>query len=115
MRRIQPTIQFWDKEAELLSLKIISDNLDSSASFLYELYELVEEAVYPEQIENEEESEEPLEPIEPYTIIKPGMKLSEGNLVIKGEDYDNWGIDPEMDSNQEAYQWAAQKLGVTLV
>lgn len=36
-------------------------------------------------------------------------KLTEGNVTISGQDYNNWS------TNQEAYQYVCKQLGLTLI
>lgn len=38
---------------------------------------------------------------------QPGNKLTDGNLIMSGDDYDAW------DTNEYAWNWAASSLGVT--
>lgn len=90
MAKIQP-VQIWKdgqtKQAEVFNLLIISDNLSSSAQFYYELME----APSDEGVVN-------------------GQILSNGNLSMSGQEYEDWD-----DSNDSAYSWAAGKLGLTIV
>lgn len=41
-------------------------------------------------------------------IDKPGNKLTDGNIVMSGTDYESWN------SNDYAWNWAANQLGVTI-
>lgn len=41
------------------------------------------------------------------------IQLADGNTVMDGVDYENW--DNATDINLAAYQWNAQKLGLTLI
>lgn len=95
MKNIQP-VTIWKegevKQANILGLIIINDNLSSSATFYYQLLHIIEMA----EGEND---------------IVEG--LAEGNLVIDGADYLNWG--EFGDTNEEAYQFCAAKLGLTII
>ena len=89
MKNIQP-IPIWKngeiKQANNLELAIISDNLATTATFYYQLLSV-------------------------ETEFTEG--LADGNLVIDGTDYQNWG-DTE-DINTEAYTFCAGKLGLTIL
>ena len=43
---------------------------------------------------------------------KPGNKLADGNITLDGADYLQYNS--SNDSNEYAWTWAAQKLGVTM-
>jgi hypothetical protein len=66
------------KTATDLSLRIVNDDLASSATFY-------------------------------YSIMGESM-LADGNLSIDGDSYQEW-----TGSSAEAYEYAAQKLGLTLI
>ena len=89
MKNIQP-IPIWKngeiKQANTMQLIIINDNLTSSGIFYYQLL----------SVEGE---------------VSEG--LAEGNLVIEGDDYLNWGVTG--DTNLEAYVFCAGKLGITIL
>jgi hypothetical protein len=40
---------------------------------------------------------------------KPGNKIADGNITMTGKSYDDWA------TNNEAWDWAASQLGVTLI
>ena len=86
-------IQIWNegsvKTAEEFSLRSISDDLSSSATFYYELREA--------------------NTVDGDNIIS-GQVLRNGNFSMGGEEYDSWD-----DSNASAYTWAAAKLNIILV
>ena len=91
---IQP-ISIWkdgaDKIASVFNLLSISDDLNSSAQFYYELKEadyVVDENTY------------------------SGDTLRTGNLSMNAEEYQVWGS--ASDINLAAYQWAAIKLNLVL-
>jgi hypothetical protein len=41
------------------------------------------------------------------------LQLAQGNLTIQGQDYIDWNANPDI--NDDAYQWIAQQLGLTLI
>lgn len=90
MAQIQP-VQIWkngqNKQAEVFNLLSVSDNLDTSAQFYYELREA---------------------PMEDGAIS--GELLSSGNLSMDGQEYLDWD-----DSNASAYSWAAAKLSLVII
>ena len=90
MKEIKP-IQIWYQgqliNATVFNLYVVSDNLTTSAIFYFALFE--------------------------GSVLEVGIKLSDGNLTMDGIDYSNYSSSP--DSNQFAYDWAANKLGLTLV
>lgn len=86
-------IQIWNdgivKTAVNFNLRSISDDLNSSATFYYELKE--------EDV------------IDGDNVIS-GAVLRNGNLSMGGQEYTDWD-----DSNASAYTWAASKLNIILV
>lgn len=94
MKQIQP-ISIWingeTKTANYLDLRIIADDLKSSAILYYEL-------IYLDQPTIEEIRTKP---------------FAAGNVVIEGTDYENWGT--AIDVNTDAYNIAAAKLNLTLI
>lgn len=94
MVQIQP-VQIWkngqSKDATVFSLRIISDDLASSATFYYSL--------------GEENTAGTPEEIATFTNV-----LSDGNLSMSPEEYADWD-----NSNEGAYDWAVGKLGLTIV
>ena len=92
MKKIQP-VSIWSngqsKSAEYFDLRIIADDLQSSATFYYQLMEKVVS----------EEGEE-----------SAGQALAIGNLSLNGEEYDSWD-----GSNSWAYDWAASQLNIVIV
>lgn len=94
MKSIQP-ITIWANghpiEANKLNLKLIADNLLDSATFYYELLNYTQKEVNVMLGETE------------Y------IKLTEGNLTIEGEDYQNWN-----GGNDEIYTLCTTKLNLTL-
>lgn len=91
MKTIQP-VTIWingeDKQATKFSMAIIADNLDTSATFYYQLLEVVT---------GEEGSEST-------------ASLAQGNLTLSGDAYQNWN-----GSNDSAYGWGAAQLNLTIV
>lgn len=101
MAKIEP-ISVWKDgnvyEADDLSLSIVYDNLENSATFYYRL------------------SESPVESVDEAgvkTVVSPGGLLADGNVSISGEDYVQWG--QASDVNLAAYEYVAEKLGLVLV
>lgn len=90
-------IQIWKdgqvKSAEVFKLRSIADDLATSASFYYEL--CTEEPV----------GEDGITPV--------GQVLSNGNISISGQDYQDWGAGSDI--NQWIYDWAADQLGLTII
>jgi hypothetical protein len=91
---IQP-ISIWkdgaDKNASVFNLISVSDDLNSSAQFYYDLKEadyVIDEQTY------------------------SGELLRSGNLSMNAEEYQAWGA--ASDINLAAYQWAAAKLNLVL-
>ena len=94
MKTIQP-VNVWvngeQKAANQFNLRIIADDLSSSATFYYEL---IDQTVDPEgNITN--------------TV------LTNGNSSLSGAEYDSW--DESSDVNNEAYVLIAAKLNLTLI
>ena len=93
MKRIEP-ITAWKNgeqlEANLLNAYIINDNLATSCSFYYSL----------------NTSGDGTEAM-PLVL---GQVVAEGNLTMSGEDYIAWD-----NSNEQAYQYIAEKLNLTLI
>jgi hypothetical protein len=99
MAQIQPITTFYNGESVQLTnfnLSSIGDNLSLTAlqgvaTFYYELQMATTD-------------------LSGNTIYQ---NVITANLTISGADYDSWGADPN--SNQWAYNWAAQQLNLTLV
>jgi len=94
MAQIQPITTWFqgaEHEANVFSLYSTGDNLIDSASFKYQLIELI--------------------------VISPNDQKSQslviGELSINGTEYAQW--DAEIDANDWIYQWAADKLGLTII
>jgi hypothetical protein len=85
MKTINP-VPIWsngsNKNATIFDLIIVNDNLENTAVFYYAL--------------------------KSDTLVN----LSEGNLTIGGQEYQNWDSNPS--ANEYAYNWAAQQLGITI-
>jgi hypothetical protein len=94
MKTIQP-IQIWmngaNRTAQVLDARIINDDLATSCTFYWEL----KEASTPATEDTPEQS---------------GASLAQGNVSMSGTDYENWD-----NSNEEAYEYIAEKINVTLV
>jgi hypothetical protein len=89
------------KQANVMNLYVVNDDLKSSCTFYYAL---LSKTAQP-GVQSPESEEEP-----PVTYSHE--MLTQGNLTMNGEEYDSWNI--ESDINGAAYEWAANKLGLTL-
>lgn len=102
MAQIQP-VNIWVngevKIAEQFNLRSISDDLESSATFYYELKE--------KDIVNQDSNGN--------DIITSGPVLSKGNLSMNGSTYQNWGNQSGSDINTWAYNWAAGELNLVII
>jgi hypothetical protein len=90
MKEIQPIIIWYQgqsKTANIFNFYSINDNLNDSATFYYALFT--------------------------GTIDELGIKLTEGNITMTGNDYTTYST--SSDSNIYAYNWGANKLGLTLL
>ena len=91
MREISP-ISIWKNgqqiQANNIKMYIVHDNLASSATFYYELLN-----------------------VDAQTSQR--ISLSDGNLIIDGQDYIDWGENEDI--NQAAFTWVAGQLNITLV
>jgi len=93
MANIQPITTWYqgtEHEANIFTLYSTGDNLIDAATFKYQL---IEEII----ISPEEQSSQTL-------II--------GELSINGQDYIDW--DSSVSANEWIYNWAANKLGLTI-
>ena len=89
-----------EKQANNFLLAIVNDNLSSSASLYYQLQNITETTI-------------PATETEPEQIITDVNTLISGNLVIEGQDYQDWDASPS--ANQWAYDWAAGQLNLVLI
>jgi hypothetical protein len=93
MKSIEP-VQAWKNgeqlEANLLNAYIINDNLATSCSFYYSLNTSGDGT-------------------EAMPLIM-GQAVAEGNLTMSGQDYIDWD-----NSNEQAYEYIAEKLNLTLI
>jgi hypothetical protein len=112
MKAIQP-LSIWAngeiKEANKMNLHVVHDDLKSSCTFYYSLLKETEYV----QPENLNQNPEELSPAADLVPTYSSEILTQGNLIISGEDYDNWNN--ETNINDAAYVWAAGKLGLTLI
>lgn len=103
MKAIEP-VNIWVngavKQANVLNLYVVNDDLKSSCTFYYAL------------LKETETTQESPEPSGESVTMKHQEMLTQGNIVMSGEEYDDWNI--EEDINQAAYVWAADKLSLTL-
>jgi hypothetical protein len=90
---IQP-VQIWtngkNQTADYLEARIINDNLQNAAQFYYQL---CNKSI----IETQEVKE----------------ILAEGNVIIKAQDYIDWG--ESQDINLAAYEYICEQLNLTLI
>jgi hypothetical protein len=96
-KKIEP-VNIWVggevKVAEWISLLSVNDNLETSATFYYNLST------------NAKDEQD-------VDIV--GDSLAVGNLTIDGQDYQDWGNQAGTDINTWAYDWAANKLNVVII
>ena len=93
MAQIQPVSTWYQgamRQANVFSLYGQGDNLIDSASFKYQLIELI--IVSPEE--------------------QTSQTLVSAELSINGQDYIDW--DSSVSANEWIYNWAANKLGLTI-
>jgi hypothetical protein len=91
MKTIQP-VNVWQngqvKSATKFDLNIVYDNLESSATFYYQLLEVLVDAEGNESTQS----------------------VAVGNLTMDGQEYQDWD-----DSNDGAYIWGADQLSLTII
>jgi hypothetical protein len=94
MAQIQPITTWFQgeqRQVNVFSLYGQGDNIIDSASFKYQLIELI--VVSPEE--------------------QSSQTLVSGELSINGAEYAEW--DAEVNANEWIYNWAANKLGLTII
>ena len=93
MKQIQP-VQIWkngvSKQASVLSAILINDDLQSSATFYYQLKEA-----------DSQDAE--------GNVIS-GSSLADGNVSMSGQDYIDWD-----NSNDGAYAYIASQLNLVII
>lgn len=93
MKQIEPVV-IWNngeqKTANILTARIVQDNLESECNFFYEL------------CEGGQGTES--------MPLHQGLTLVAGNVPMTGEDYLDWD-----NSNEAAYVYIAEKLNLTLI
>jgi hypothetical protein len=107
MAQIQPITTWFqgaEHEANIFTLYSDGDNLIDSASFKYQL---IEEIIIPEH----EEIVDGIVVIIPEQINS--QSLITAQLSINGQDYIDW--DSSVSANEWIYNWAAEKLDLTIV
>lgn len=112
MAQIQP-VPVWYKgeqhQANQFTLYSIGDNLLDSATFSYQLIELIIIPAWEESVVDENG--------DIVIIVHPEQQSSQtllkSELSINSVDYALW--DAEIDANAWIYQWAADKLNLTIV
>jgi hypothetical protein len=77
-----------EKQGTEFDLRIINDNLSTSATFYYSI--------------STEQTEESISQV-----------LVDGNLTLSGADYQTW--DSSVSANEWAYNWAAAQLKLTII
>jgi hypothetical protein len=96
MKQIQP-VQIWTangtKTAEYFDARIIADDLETSATFYWNLNEV---AISTDETGTPTES--------------AGQQLAEGNISMSGEEYQAWD-----GSNTAAYEFVANAIGVVII
>jgi hypothetical protein len=83
-----------NKIAEYLQVIGINDNYQSSATNYWSLYTKV---------------------VDENGVESMGMQISQGNLIIDGENYVLWGDQPAMAINEWIYNWSAEQLNLTII
>lgn len=100
MKKIQPFTIWKDGnsyEVDTFMLRLVKDDLATSALFYYELSKSVSQ--------EERDGGVP--------IYGAGTVIANGNVALTGEDYKNWGSTGDI--NKESFEYAASKLKLTLV
>ncbi len=101
-KQIQP-VNIWIngevKVAEQFSLRSINDDLETNATFYYDL----------------KEADVVSQDVDGSDITTPGASIANGNLYMNGQDYSDWGNQSGVDINTWAYEWAAAKLNLTII
>jgi hypothetical protein len=96
-KKISP-VNVWvngeSKVAEYLQVTGINDNYESSATNYWALFTKVVDAEGVESM---------------------GEQVAQGNSVIQGQDYINWGDQPAMQINAWIYDWVAEQLNLTII
>lgn len=83
-----------NKIAEYLQVIGINDNYQSSATNYWSLYTKV---------------------VDENGVESMGVQISQGNLIIDGENYVLWGDQPAMAINEWIYNWSAEQLNLTII
>jgi hypothetical protein len=96
-KKIQP-VSVWVggevKTAEWMNMRSINDDLETTATFYYELLE-----------NGKDEDQNDI----------PSTSLVGGNLTMAGQDYQDWGNQSGTDINTWAYDWAAGQLNLVII
>jgi hypothetical protein len=82
------------KVAEYFQVTGINDNYESSATNYWALFTKVVDAEGVESM---------------------GEQVAQGNSVIQGQDYTDWGDQPAMQINAWIYNWVAEQLNLTII
>lgn len=93
MKQIQP-VTIWangvNYQANYLQASSIQDNFSTTATFYYQLFNCKE-----------------------VDGTQTCVEIASGNLVVDGEDYQNWGNAANI--NEDAYTICASKLSLTII
>jgi len=102
MAQIQP-VNIWIngevKVAEQFTLRSINDDLESTATFYYEL----------------KEADVTTQDADGNDVVNSGAAIANGNCTMSGVDYEDWGNQSGVDINTWAYNWAASQLNLTII
>jgi hypothetical protein len=101
-KQIQP-VNIWVngsvKVAEQFSLRSINDDLETSATFYFELME----------------ANVTTQDADGNNVVNSGAAIANGNLNMSGQDYQDWGNQSGTDINTWAYDWAAGQLNLVII
>jgi beta-lactamase class D len=96
-KKIQPQ-QVWangeSKSAEYFQVTCINDNYENSATNYWQLF---------------------TKNVDAEGVESMGEQVAQGNLVIQGAEYVEWGDVPAMSINAWIYQWSADKLNLVIL
>jgi hypothetical protein len=101
-KQISP-VNIWvngeSKTAQVFGLRSINDDLETSATFYYEL----------------KEADVTTQDADGNDVTTTGQVLANGNLTMSGQTYADWGNQSGVDINTWAYNWAAGELNLTII
>ena len=99
------------KEANNFSMRIASDNLETSCNFYYEMQDVQEIITKIEVTISNADGTNTTEMQDQVTTTTDILTF--GNLILSGEEYQTWDADPS--ANSWAYNWAAGQLNLVLI